>query len=96
MKLSKLKGLSSTKLDALAKEGIHHAQDLLFFFPRRYLDRTNIQKMGQLRGIGEEVTVAGTISEIKEQGFKAKKRLEITVKDDTGGIKAVWFKGGII
>ncbi len=94
MKLSKLKGLSSTKLDALAKEGIHHAQDLLFFFPRRYLDRTNIQKMGQLRGIGEEVTVAGTISEIKEQGFKAKKRLEITVKDDTGGIKAVWFKGG--
>ena len=49
--------------------------------------------MGQLRGIGEEVTVAGTISEIKEQGFKAKKRLEITVKDDTE-IKAVWFIRG--
>ena len=60
------------------------------------MDGTNIQKMGQLRGIGEEVTVAGTISEIKEQGFKAKKRLEITVKDDTGGIKAVWFKKGVL
>ncbi len=93
MNLSKLTGLSSIKLDALAKEGIHHAQDLLFFFPRRYLDRSNVQKIEQLRGLGEEVTVAGTITHIDEQGFKAKKRLEIVVKDETGGIKAVWFKG---
>ena len=93
MNLSKLTGLSSIKLDALAKEGIHHAQDLVFFFPRRYLDRSNVQKIEQLRGLGEEVTVAGTITHIGEQGFKAKKRLEIVVKDETGGIKAVWFKG---
>lgn len=93
MNLSKLIGLSSIKLDALAKEGIHHAQDLLFFFPRRYLDRSNVQKIEQLRGLGEEVTVAGTITHIGEQGFKAKKRLEIVVKDETGGVKAVWFKG---
>ena len=93
MNLSKLTGLSSIKLDALAKEGIHHAQDLLFFFPRRYLDRSNVQKIEQLRGLGEEVTVAGIITHIGEQGFKAKKRLEIVVKDETGGIKAVWFKG---
>ena len=57
------------------------------------MDRTNVQKIGQLQGIGEEVTVVGTISQISEQGFKAKKRLEIVVKDETGGIKAVWFKG---
>ena len=94
MKISKLKGIGSIKLNALAKEGIHCAQDLLFFFPRRYLDRTNVQKIGQLRGVGEKVTVAGTISQISEQGFKAKKRLEIVVKDETGGLKAVWFKGG--
>ena len=93
MNLSKLTGLSSIKLDALAKEGIHYAQDLLFFFPRRYLDRSNVQKIEQLRGLGEEVTVAGTITHIGEQGFKAKKRLEIVVNDETGGIKAVWFKG---
>lgn len=93
MKISKLKGISSNKLNALAKEGIHDAQDLLFFFPRRYLDRTNVQKIGQLQGINEEVTLVGTISQISEKGFKAKKRLEIVVKDETGGIKAVWFKG---
>jgi len=93
LKISKLKGISSNKLNALAKEGIHYAQDLLFFFPRRYLDRTNVQKIGQLQGIGEEVTVVGTISQRSEQGFKAKKRLEIVVKDETGGLKAVWFKG---
>ena len=93
LNLSKLTGLSSIKLDALAKEGIHHPQDLLFFFPRRYLDRSNVKKIEQLRGLGEEVTIAGTITHIGEQGFKAKKRLEIVVKDETGGIKAVWFKG---
>ena len=52
-----------------------------------------MQKIEQLRGLGEEVTVAGTITHIGEQGFKAKKRLEIVVNDETGGIKAVWFKG---
>tara|TARA_B100000575_G_C23142668_1_gene665539 strand:+ start:3019 stop:5100 length:2082 start_codon:yes stop_codon:yes gene_type:complete len=94
LKITELIGISSIKLNALAKEGIHDAQDLLFFFPRRYLDRTNVQKIGQLRGIGEEVTIAGTISQINELGFKARKRLEIVIKDETGGIKAIWFKGG--
>lgn len=93
MKLTTLTGISPKKAEALTKEGISTTQDLLFFFPRRYLDRSNVVPISQLRGIGEEVTVAGTVQSVEEQGFKAKKRLEVVVKDETAGMKAVWFKG---
>ena len=64
MHLTTLNGLSPKKAEALAKEGISTTQDLLFFFPRRYLDRSNVVPISQLRGIGEEVTVAGTVQSV--------------------------------
>ena len=93
MKLTALPGLSQKKAEALALEGIQSVYDLLFFFPRRYLDRSNVMPIAHVRGQGEEVTVAGTVQSVEEQGFRAKKRLEVVVKDETGGMKAVWFKG---
>ncbi|MFN1836158.1 ATP-dependent DNA helicase RecG [Balneola sp. MJW-20] len=93
MKLIHLKGLSEKRLAALSSEGIRSAGDLLHFFPRRYLDRSNTMKMGHLMGSGEEVTVAGKIIDIEMAGYGNKKRLEIHIEDDTGTVKGVWFRG---
>lgn len=93
MKLSELSYLSTKRLDALSSEGILSAMDLLNFFPRRYLDRSNTQKMKFLPGSGEEVTVAGKVVDISTAGFGRKKRLEVTLNDGTGTIKGVWFRG---
>ncbi len=93
MNLSTLPGLSTKRLEALSKSGIRTAADLLYLFPYRYLDRTNVQPIKQLRGANEEVTVTGKITSIKEVGFGKKKRLEISIYDRTGVIKGVWFRG---
>ena len=93
MSISKLPGLSTKRLDALATEGIRTERDLLNFFPSRYLDRSNVQKIKHLMGSGEEVTVVGKVVNLQEVGFKRSKRLEVSVNDGTGIVKGVWFRG---
>ncbi len=73
--------------------GIQRMLDLLNFFPRRYLDRSNNQKIGHLLGSGEEVTIMGKVTSIQMVGFKKSKRLEVTIKDESGSLKGVWFRG---
>lgn len=67
--LVKLPLLSSKRLEALQSASIYTADDLLHFFPRRYLDRSNVQRIQHLAGSGEEVTVSGHVVSIDEVGF---------------------------
>lgn len=93
MKLIDLPQISTKRLDALASAGINSTDDLLYFFPRRYLDRSNVQPISSLAGNGEEVTVVGTVQKITTQGYKRKKRLEVFIKDERAYLKGVWFRG---
>ncbi|MBD3616808.1 MAG: ATP-dependent DNA helicase RecG [Gracilimonas sp.] len=93
MKISDLSNLSSKRLEALSSEGIQTVDDLLNFFPRRYLDRSNTQKIKYLAGSGEEVTVAGKVTGITMAGYGKKKRLEVFISDGSGSVKGVWFRG---
>ncbi|MEX0772023.1 MAG: ATP-dependent DNA helicase RecG [Balneolales bacterium] len=93
MKLTSLPGVTQNRLKALTSSGIFTVQDVLDFFPRRYLDKTNILHAAQLEGNGEQVTVIGRISKVQELGFGRKKRLVATLQDDTGSVDGVWFKG---
>ncbi|MEX2640664.1 MAG: ATP-dependent DNA helicase RecG [Balneolales bacterium] len=93
MNFTSLSGISPNRLKALASSGIHSAQDLLDFFPRSYLDKTNVVPAALLKGTGEQVTVIGRIAQVKVAGFGHKKRLVATLKDQTGSVDGVWFKG---
>lgn len=93
MKITSLPGLSTKRLEALSKEGLLSVVDFLNFFPRRYLDRSNVQPIAHLMGSGEEITVSGKVTSINEVGYGKKKRLEVTIKDETGSLKGVWFRG---
>jgi len=91
--LTTLPNLSGKRLEALQSMGIRTTSDLLYFFPRRYLDRSNVQHIRNLAGSGEEVTVSGKIVKSEEVGFGKKKRLEVSLTDGTGIVKGVWFRG---
>ncbi len=76
----------------LKKLGIKTIQDLLYYFPARYDDFSNIIPIDQVR-VGNDVCIQGRIVEIESTNtFKRGINItEILVEDDTGQIKALWF-----
>jgi len=87
-----LKKVGPAYLKVLHKVGIKTIKDLLFYFPHRYDDFSQIALISQLK-IGQTATIQGKISEIKNIRTW-KKRINITealIQDKSGGIKAVWF-----
>jgi len=55
-----LQGVGPKRGKFLNSIGIHHVGDLLRNFPRKYLDRTNIKSINQIK-INEKVVIIGTI-----------------------------------
>ncbi len=93
MNLLDLHNLSQKRLRALQSSGIHRPSDLLNFFPRTYIDKSNIQPIRYLAGITEPVTVVGKVIAVDVSGYGHKKRLEVVIQDKTASLKAVYFKG---
>jgi len=76
----------------LNKLGIKTVRDLLFHFPHRYEDFSNIIPIKDVRE-GETVCIKGKIIKI-ENMMTWKRRLVITtavIKDESGKINATWF-----
>jgi ATP-dependent DNA helicase RecG len=90
-----LKGVGPQRGELLRKElGIHRYDDLINFFPNRYIDRTHYYKINELQKNESEVQIIGKIINIKTVEFgKGKKRLVATFVDETGEIELVWFQG---
>ena len=89
-----LKGVGPNRATLLRSElGIHTFQDLIHFFPNRYIDRTQFYKINALQRNNAEVQIMGQITDIKEVGQKRGKRLVATFRDETGKIDLVWFRG---
>jgi len=89
-----LKGVGPSRADLLRSElGIHTYQDLVNFFPNRYLDKTQYYKINQLQRNSSEVQIMGKIVNIKTVEQKRGKRLVAKFMDDTGSLELVWFRG---
>ena len=93
MNLTNLHNLSGKRLKALQQTGVHTPIDLLYFFPRRYIDRSNVKKIRDLFSNQQPVTIAGKVAAVQVTGYGNKKRLEVVIQDDTASLKAVYFKG---
>ncbi|MEW6051488.1 MAG: ATP-dependent DNA helicase RecG [Candidatus Zixiibacteriota bacterium] len=89
--LQYVKGVGPRRGDVLAKHGLVTVNDLLHYFPRHYLDRTNVTTIASLQ-VGQTVTIIG---EVKAHGLLhgKRKRYEVILQDDTGGIALIWFAG---
>ncbi|MES2213537.1 MAG: ATP-dependent DNA helicase RecG [Patescibacteria group bacterium] len=77
---------------ALSKMGIVTVEDLLYYFPIRYGNTSQMRNVETLAK-GDDATVFGKISGLKTSKAFVKKipMAEATVTDDTGHIKIVWF-----
>ncbi len=89
-----LKGVGPKRAALLRKEaGIFTFEDLLFYFPFRYIDRSKIYKIGEINSDLAYVQLKGTISDVRLIGVRRAKRLTALLTDDTGQIELVWFQG---
>jgi ATP-dependent DNA helicase RecG len=68
-------------------------EDLLYHYPYRYADRSQITRIGFIDPRAEYVQLSGTLINIIEEGDGRKKRLVATLYDDTGRIELLWFQG---
>ncbi|MBN1780642.1 ATP-dependent DNA helicase RecG [bacterium] len=85
-----IKGIGPKRAGLLHKADVHTVEDLLFYFPRRYLDRSHLMNIGQLPA-NENATVVGRVYSVDMiQGRK--KRLVVLVGDGTGFLTCVWFR----
>ncbi len=75
---------------ALEKIGIRSIRDLLYFFPRRYEDRSQFRSIDQTTP-GEFATIRGEVLAVTLKRLRHTTLLEVKVGDDTGIIPAVWF-----
>ncbi len=89
-----LKGVGPQRAELLKKEiGIHSFQDLLEYYPFRYVDRSQYHRIGDLFNVNGAVQLKGQIVGMIESGMGRNKRLTAKFQDDSGVIDLVWFKG---
>jgi ATP-dependent DNA helicase RecG len=89
-----LKGVGPQRAETLNKEvRIFTFNDLLHYFPFRYVDRSIVHNIIDVPGIETEVQLKGKITSVKEFGAARKKRLVAVLKDETFSIELIWFKG---
>jgi len=91
MPLQFLKGVGPRKAADLKKAGLNTVEDLLFRFPRRYEDRSRMQKIISLRP-GMTAAISGTVlnaglAHTRRPGFRLFSAL---VQDESGQVQAVW------
>ena len=67
--------------------------DLLNYFPFRHVDKTKVDKIGELNYQTEYAQVAGKLIDCEIVGEKQGRRLVAHLKDDSGEIEMVWFQG---
>lgn len=85
-------GVGPKLAERLKTLGIETAEDLLYYFPRRYVDRSKLLPIANLK-VGEEVTVVGVVRRVKKsQSPRRRVRiLSIGIFDGTGYLYGVWF-----
>ncbi len=93
-KIEFLKGVGPQKAELLNKElALFIFEDLLHHFPFRYEDRSQFYRIADLHDGLQLVQIKGKLQPFKQMGQKWSKRLISALKDDSGRIELVWFKG---
>ena len=87
-----VKGVGPKRSKALGNEGVLTVQDLLYYFPRRHLDRTTVTAIRDLQK-DELVTVVGSVEAGGLRTSRKRKYYQLIVSDGSGFMNCIWFNG---
>lgn len=86
-----LKGVGPKRSETLHRLGLNSIEDMLWYFPRRYEDRSQFKPISKLT-IGQNETVKGAVLTLGLRRAKSGTNIfELAVGDKSGVIYAVWF-----
>ncbi len=89
--VTELKGVGEARAQSLAKLDVHTVLDLLTYYPRRYLDRTNERRIDEL-DLGEEAMVLVTVKAVHAMRTRSRKTMVTAdVTDGSGYLKVTFF-----
>jgi len=91
-KLTVLQGVGPKHAETFAKLGLHTLGDMLYYYPRRYDDYSQLKPIKDLF-YGEQITVIGTIQSVNTRPIRGGKAsiIETIISDGTGGLRLSFF-----
>ncbi|SMB93535.1 ATP-dependent DNA helicase RecG [Desulfonispora thiosulfatigenes DSM 11270] len=89
--LNNIAEIGSKKISHLKRLGIENIEDILYYFPRRYEDRSQVRNISELVD-GEVNTILATIKSVEVVTPRPRlKILKAILEDTTGVITAIWY-----
>ena len=91
-KLTVLQGIGPRHAETLSKLGMQTLGDMLYYYPRRYDDYSQLKPIKDLF-YGEQVTVIGTIQSVQSRPIRGGKAsiIEVIISDGTAGLRLSFF-----
>ena len=91
-RLTVLQGIGPKHADTLGKLGLQTLGDMLYYYPRRYDDYSQLKPIKDLF-YGEQVTVIGTIQSVHSRPIRGGKAtiIEVIISDGTAGLRLSFF-----
>ncbi len=90
--LTVLHGVGPKHAKSLTRLGLESVGDILYFYPRRYDDYSQLKQINRLR-YGDEVTIIATVTQVNVRPLRNGKikLVEAIVSDGSGALRATWF-----
>ena len=88
--ITKLNQISTKRADAFIDHHINSLNDLLYYFPRKHLDRSNIAKIKDVES-GNKYNIVGKVEAVGEKKTRFKKIFQVVITDGTGILTLSWF-----
>ena len=85
-----IKGVGPKRAEVLHSLGISTIKDLLYYFPRKYVDRTSLSTIGSIQE-SDEVNLVGRVKSVNLRRMKKGNFVTANVADHTGSIRLMWF-----
>jgi len=85
-----IRGITPISLKKLSRLNVATVEDLLYFFPHRYVDYSQIKPIAGLEE-DKEQTIIGTVWQSRITLLGSRRGTEVILGDATGNIRAIWF-----
>ncbi len=91
IKLTELKGIGTSRAELFFRVGVENLQDLLYYFPRSYLDERNRTAISNIQ-LGEDVVIRARLISAPRNFHKGKWTVtNARIADESGELAVVWF-----